>query len=298
MTRSRSACISPVAHLPYMLAALVATLLVLAAMPARASDSGFDVEATLRSIGEADYEKGGSASVLESGAGLRYRWFALEYVNRQYDWNDTRDLPFGNGNTPWDNLHALRLRGDVSGAFGESGLGWFLGGALAAGWEEEMDDAWGVTGTAGLAYSLGGISLRGGVAAWAHPTGMRLIPIAAADWGNQRDMGFSATVGLPETMLRYRTSDMLSFRAGGHVDGETYRLSNESSVEREGYMRNTALTFGTYVDFTPMRDLTLTLGAEYVTHSEMTIYDKDGDARDSYDVDDAPAFMLRMRYAF
>ena len=140
--------------------------------------------------------------------------------------------------------------------------------------------------------------LRGGVGVSAHPIGVRAMPVAAADWGNQRDLGFSATVGMPETMLRYRTSDLFSFRLGGRMDGGTYRLADDSPVEREGYMKTSSVTLGGYIDVTPLDDLTLTLGAEYLTRREMTVYNSDGEEKDSYDVDDAPALFLRLRYGF
>lgn len=277
---------------------LCATLLLGLAVPAHAEDKDFTATVTGRSVGEADVDDGGSVSVTEAGASLRYRWFGIDYLNRRYDWSDTASLPFGNGSDPWEQLHMLRLRADISDQLGFGGLGWFAGAGLTAGWEEEMDDAWGISGSAGLSWAVGDVRLRGGVAASLHPVGTRLLPVAAADWGNQRDMGFSATVGIPETMLRYRTSDMFSFRAGGRMDGDTYRLADDSPVQREGYMKTSSLTLGGYIDITPLDDLTLTVGAEYLTRREMTMYDSDGDERRTYDLDDAPALFLRLRYGF
>lgn len=282
------------------LAALLlgAMLLLAGTFPAHAENTDFDATVTGRAIGEADMDDGGSVSVTETGASLRYRWFGIDYLNRRYDWADTSDLPFGHGSDPWEQLHLLRLRAEISDQLGFGGLGWFAGAGLTAGWEEEMDDAWGVSGTAGLTWAVGGVRLRGGVGVSAHPIGVRAMPVAAADWGNQRDLGFSATVGIPETMLRYRTSDIFSFRLGGRMDGGTYRLADDSPVEREGYMKTSSLTLGGYIDVTPLDDLTLTLGAEYLTRREMTVYNSDGEKKDSYDVDDAPALFLRLRYGF
>lgn len=283
---------------PHLAALLGAILLLMATFPAHAENTDFDAAVTGRAIGEADMDDGGSVSVTETGASLRYRWFGIDYLNRRYDWSDTSDLPFGHGSDPWEQLHLLRLRAEISDQLGMGGLGWFAGAGLTAGWEEEMDDAWGVSGTAGLTWALGDVRLRGGVGVSAHPIGVRAMPIAAADWGNQRDLGFSATVGIPETMLRYRTSDIFSFRLGGRMDGGTYRLADDSPVEREGYMKTSSLTLGGYIDVTPLDDLTLTLGAEYLTRREMTVYNSDGEEKDSYDVDDAPALFLRLRYGF
>jgi hypothetical protein len=282
-----------------ILAALLMTLaLVLATPAAHAADNDLTATVTGRAVGEADMDDGGSVSVTETGASLRYRWFGIDYLNRSYDWSDTSDLPFGHGSDPWEQLHLLRLRAEISDQLGIGGLGWFAGAGLTAGWEEEMDDAWGVSGTAGLTWAVGGVRLRGGVGVSAHPIGVRAMPVAAADWGNQRDIGFSATLGIPETMLRYRTSDVFSFRLGGRMDGGTYRLADDSPVEREGYMKTSSLILGGYIDVTPLDDLTLTLGAEYLTRREMTVYNSDGEEKDSYDVDDAPALFLRLHYGF
>ncbi len=298
MSRPIFAALGRTACLVRLSALLLGTACCLAASPSHAADNDFDVSVTGRAVSEADVDGGGSVSVTETGAAIRYRWFGVEYLNRRYDWSDTSDLPFGKGDTPWEQLHLLRLRADISGQSGVGGLGWFAGTAVSAGWEEEMDDAWSVSGSAGLTWALGDVRLRGGVAAWAHPIGVRAMPLAAADWGNQHDPGFSATVGIPETMLRYRTSDIFSFRLGGRLEGDTYRLADDSPVKREGYMKTSSLTLGGYIDITPLEDLTLTLGAEYLTRREMGVYDKDGEERDTHDLDDAPALFLRLRYDF
>ena len=282
-----------------VLGGLLMTLaLMLAAPAAHAADNDFSAIITGRTIGEADMDDGGSVAVTEAGASLRYRWFGIDYLNRRYDWSDTASLPFGNGSDPWEQLHMLRLRADIAEQLGFGGLGWFAGAGLTAGWEEEMDDAWGLSGSAGLTWAVGGVRLRGGVAASAHPVGTRLLPLVVADWGNQRDLGFSATVGFPETMLRYRSSDMFSFRAGGRMEGNTYRLADDSPVQREGYMRTSSVTLGGYIDITPLEDLTLTVGAESLTRQEMRVYNSDGDEGDTYDLDDAPALFLRLSYGF
>ncbi|MBG3878750.1 hypothetical protein FVW20_17515 [Desulfovibrio oxamicus] len=277
---------------------LLTLVLMLAASAAHAADNDFSATFTGRTIGDADMDGGGSVAVTEAGASLRYRWFGIDYLNRSYDWSDTASLPFGSGSDPWEQLHTLRLRADIADRLGFGGLGWFAGAGLTAGWEEEMDDAWGLSGSAGLTWEAGGVRLRGGVAAYAHPVGARLLPLIAADWGNQRDPGFSATVGFPETMLRYRSSDMFSFRAGGRMEGKTYRLADDSPVQREGYMMTTSLTLGGYIDITPLEDLTLTVGAEYLTRQEMRVYNSGGDERNIYDLDDAPALFLRLSYGF
>ncbi|WMW67189.1 hypothetical protein [Nitratidesulfovibrio liaohensis] len=277
---------------------LLILALLLAAPAAHAADNDFSATFTGRTIGQADMDDGGSVAVTEAGASLRYSWFGIDYLNRRYDWSGTASLPFGNGSDPWEQLHMLRLRADIAEQLGFGGLGWFAGAGLTAGWEEEMDDAWGLSGSAGLTWAVGGVRLRGGVAAFAHPVGTRLLPLVAADWGNQRDLGFSATVGFPETMLRYRSSDMFSFRAGGRVEGNTYRLADDSPVQREGYMKTSSVTLGGYIDITPLEDLTLTVGAEYLTRQEMRVYNSDGDERNTYDLDNAPALFLRLSYGF
>ena len=298
MSRSFSGVLTRPAPAAVLGGLLLILGLMLAAHAAHAADNDFSATFTGRTIGEADMDDGGSVAVTEAGASLRYRWFGIDYLNRRYDWSDTASLPFGNGSDPWEQLHMLRLRADIAEQLGFGGLGWFAGAGLTAGWEEEMDDAWGLSGSAGLTWAVGGVRLRGGVAAYAHPVGTRLLPLVAADWGNQRDPGFSATVGFPETMLRYRSSDMFSFRAGGRVEGNTYRLADDSPVQREGYMRTSSLTLGGYIDITPMEDLTLTVGAEYLTRQEMRVYNSDGDERNTYDLDDAPALFLRLSYGF
>ena len=227
-----------------------------------------------------------------------YRWFTLAYTRTEYQWSKTASLPFGKGSKPWNTLQKVSLDAATDGMFTER-LGWFAGGTLLTGFENELRDSFSLVGRAGLSVELNA-NLRARIGAlwmWAPAHSMGL-PLVSLDWGHESDEGFSASVGAPATSLRYRFNPALGLRFTSMWSRDLYRLATRSDVYTRGYVENSGFTSGAYVDLAPLDGLSLTAGAELLSGRKMRLYNDRGDKLNKFSVDDSLGWVLRGSYSF
>lgn len=256
-------------------------------------------------IAPADVKNGeGEVSVYTERALLRYGKFALSYTAAQYDWNDVDPLPFGNGeDDPWDNLHSLALSFRHDARSGEN-WGWFASATLTSDFEEEMDESFGGSVASGIVYRPTKMwSLVAGAALRVSPLGVAVVPALGAQYGGQNGpnasgTGITARIAFPSSEVKYTFSERFALRVGAAYEGGTYRLADDSPVEKKGYASLRGVSIGLYADWTPVENLSLSAGPEYRFARQYTFYDDDGDKDDSYDVDNALGGALRVNWAF
>ena len=243
---------------------------------------------------------GGEYSRTRTSVSAGYKWFTLSYLRSDYDWNQTNKVALGRdkGNKPWDHLHRLALDAKFDGWLTDN-LGWFAGGTLVSGFETELSDSFSLIGRGGFSFALNPeLNLRLGAIGALSPVHPMLIPLVELDWRHPADFGFSGNLGLPESSLRYRFNPMLAARASAYWSRTLHRLSDDSSVARKGYLEESGITTGAYLDFTFIESLNLTLGAELETWRELRIYNDDGDKLTKTDVDPSLGAVLRVGYSF
>ncbi len=103
---------------------------------------------------------------------------------------------------------------------------------------------------------------------------------------------------LPRTRVQYRFNDLLAARVAAKWERDIYRLSNDSSVAKKGYVEESGYTGGAYLDITPLAGLKLTVGAELLFDRQLRLYDKGGDEFSKTDVDRSLGAVLRASYSF
>ncbi|MEG2140538.1 MAG: hypothetical protein RRY20_07105, partial [Bilophila sp.] len=82
--------------------------------------------------------RGAEYSVFNTNVMAKYKWFTLNYSRSDYNWEHTSALPFSKhkGN-PWDTLHLLALDAKTEGPLSDT-FGWFAGGTLSSGFEDQI----------------------------------------------------------------------------------------------------------------------------------------------------------------
>jgi hypothetical protein len=227
--------------------------------------------------------------------------FYFQYRHTNVHWRDTAGSRFSHGEKGWGSLDFARVGARMDGRFETENLGWFADLAVAAGWEEQLRQAFGLIGSGGLSYQFSPeLSGRIGVWGMANPGLTRFLPIASLDWNTPEDFGPSLSLGFPETMFRYRVEESLTLRAGATADlGEqTYRLADDSHVYRKGYMTTTGVTAGVYLDVAPVAGLTATAGLVYDMKREYEIRSNSGKHVRTIAVENTPSVQFSLGFRF
>lgn len=268
--------------------------------PARTEGEGLRFHFSGQTFGKADVDNGGAYSRTQTKASVGYQWLTLFYTRSDYDWSHTNKVSLGKSRsgTPWERLQRVAVDASFRGDWTDN-LGWFAGGTVLSGFEEELSDSFSVVGRGGLSWMVNfDLTLRIGAIGSATPVHSLLIPFIEITWRDPMDYGFSAHLGVPASALSYRFNDILAARAAVSWNREIYRLADDSSVARKGYVEDSGFTTGAYLDLTPLGGLTLTVGAELLANRSLRIYDHNGDKLSKTDIDNALGAVFRIGYNF
>ncbi len=249
---------------------------------------------------DADVEGGpGRVSVLKSGASVYFSHFAVFYENRSFFWEKADALPFGNGlEDPWQHLHVIGLRArydrSISGPWR-----FFLGARFFSSFEEQLDQSWGGAVDGGLEYVFSTSFKMGvGAAFFGDYTRTDVFPLVRLVWLPDPQKGLGIFLGIPETSVRYRFSSAWAAKIGIHFDHRTYRLADDNPVQAEGYVEMEEFIPGVYLEFNPVPNFSVSVGAEYALGREWTLYNDDGNEEDKFDLDNAVGGILKLSYRF
>lgn len=243
---------------------------------------------------------GGQVSATAFRARVSYKGFSFFYQRADYSWDNVEGLPFGNRkDEPWETLQIASL-GYRHGGKINQGWSWFGNLRVYSAFESEMDDSFGVGAMGGVRYRINkqwGLVL--GVAGRYHPVESLVLPIVGLSWNEATPQGFSAQIGFPRSSLSYRFNPGLALHLKMiEFNQYTYRLADDSDVERSGYMKVEDMIAGVQLDYSPIRHLTLEASLSYTIDRTLTSYDSDGNNENEYDVDNALGGMLRVVYRF
>ncbi len=273
------------------------------------TDNPINFSLSGRFMGNADLEGyGGGYSVGEYATSLEWKKLSFTYTGRKYNWDNAYSLPFGNGaSDPWETLHKLTLGIKFDGSFENSPKwGWFGGVTGISAFEDEMAGSLSAFVQGGLTYDLDGDwNTSFGVLGIFSQDDPLVLPFVRLNYRSPRDLGWSAIIGFPATYASYRFNDVVAVRAGANLSGGNYKLADDSSVVKGGYLEEQELTTGLYADITPQflgagggGSLRISIGAEYTTLRELKFYDSDYNKLMENDVDDSFGGLLRVQYTF
>ena len=247
---------------------------------------------------KANVDEGGSYSKTETGVSAGYKWFTLSYKRSDFSWSDSDSVNFSKKDSPWDQLNKLTLDASFNGALSES-VSWFAGGSLISGFEDQIDESFTFAPRGGLTFTpTYDLKFHVGAAGLISPVRPLVLPLVGAEWRSEHDYGLSGIIGFPGTRVQYRFNDLLAARVAAKWERDIYRLSNDSSVAKKGYVEESGYTGGAYLDITPLAGLKLTVGAELLFDRQLRLYDKGGDEFSKTDVDRSLGAVLRASYSF
>ena len=266
-----------------LLLVVMATASISQAGESESSDSLFtpvSIRATGGAIADSDFKSsGGSAQVSSGEVRVKAGSFSLGYEGKKYSWSDVNRLNFGNGkDNPWDTLHRVRLGYEHE---GEINRDWYYSAEVAAtsSFEKEMSGSLGAAVRGGFMYVINdNWATEFGAQIFTNNIETTLLPYIGIGYENfdADGAGLFMNLGAPSTEAGYSFSDEATVRFTFGMDGKTYRLKDDSSVVKKGYMSTSSMKTGLYFDWNPTDALSLTLGPEYHFEREMRLYKQDG----------------------
>ena len=248
-------------------------------------------------------ERGGCA-ISEGGLSLDYANLNFSYARKSYDWDNPRELPFGNGREePWNGFQAV---GFGLRHFGVVNRKWryFTGGGLSSAFEDGGSAPVSLRAFGGLTYvGRPGWQVSFGLGLSHHQLYTSLMPMIGLKW-NRGDgpggggAGWSLSLGFPETSVAYRFSPAARLRLGLAFDRDLYRLADGNVASPGGYLESQDLMVGLYLDLIPGDRFRLTLGLQHLFGRELTLYDRDERELKTFDLDPAPGAVVNLSFMF
>lgn len=231
-------------------------------------------------IADADFsDSGGSAQVSTGQIRLKAGGFSLGYEGSKYSWDDVNRLNFGNGNDdPWETLHRLRLAYEHEGQLSGD---WYYSTEIVgtSSFEKEMSGSLGAALRGGFMYVINdNWATAFGARVFTNNISTSFLPYLGIGYENfdSDGSGYFMSIGAPSTEAGYAFSKASKFRFTFDMDGSTYRLKDNSSVVKKGYMETSSMVMGLYYDWKPTEALSLSLGPEYHFEREMKLYKNNG----------------------
>lgn len=229
--------------------------------------------------------------------------FGAGFSNTVYDWTDPKYFHFSRGKKPWESLSYADV-GCRFTQFWDKAWSSFLGVNLISAWESEMNDSFSYGLTMGAMYhSIGGMSFVFGAGYFLQPGDNDLIyPIIGVGWnrggGDTKGIGFSGSVGYPETEIRYTFNEWWTMRMNFESNLVMYRLEDDSWVSTSGLVEISGYSAGLFADFYPIEPLKLSIGLSYDFDREWNLMNEDGDDIGNVDVDNSISGSFEISWTF
>lgn len=280
---------------------LVSSVVLAAEEKSEGNDAvGVSTKLFLERVGQAQ-EGGSNRSFGYTSVEAEFEWqfLTFEIDHRMYDWEMATYTESSLGNEPWEKL--TRIAPGVQ-YFTELSGEWSVWAKFMAysGFEDEMSaDSWTYSPqVVGFYHPELPLTLYGGLGIRYHSVDAVVYPIFGVVWGVNSKKGFSGNVGFPDTEVRYGLTEKTAIKCTFEWDIRVYRLSNDSDLAPEGYLRVEDIIPGVQITYEPVNGLTVYVGVRGYFRRQLTVFNQDEHEMDEDDVEDSWASILGFDYSF
>ncbi|MEM9597182.1 MAG: hypothetical protein AAGD06_23140 [Acidobacteriota bacterium] len=282
---------------------LLATFLVAGSNPLFAGETSAAFELDLTSVSELEFSDGNASIDLQSAqASFELGGLSLSVGIHDFDWTGAESLDFANGSVePWEQVKTASLRYTFNRPISPS---LFFTSSFGAGlsFEEESSDSLSADTFAAVIWnrSADWAFLFGAGYAWHAEVDLEfeVFPALGFTYRGQAEDGLSASLGIPETSLRYRFSPRTALSAGVGVRSFVNRLADDSAVSAAGYAEFIQFDVGLYFEHRFGDHIELRVGPSYGVEGELRIHDSEGVLLSEHDLESALGVGLKLRVAF
>ncbi|MEM7049477.1 MAG: hypothetical protein AAF604_07455 [Acidobacteriota bacterium] len=263
----------------------------------------FSLGLDLTSIAELEFSDSlATAELNAASVDLGLPWFELSAGIFDFTWEGAEDLAFANGAAiPWEQLSFVELRKTITRPLNQR---LFFTTSLGAGmsYEEESDDSLYADAFAAVIWrkSADWSFLFGAGYSWhtAIDVEYEVIPALGFSYREGTERGFSASLGIPKTEMRYRFNPRSAVALGGDFQSFVTRLADDSEVAPAGYAEFIRFGAGLLYEYRVPDRFKLELGPTFGLGGELKIHDRDGLLLSSEDLEPTPGFALKAKLSF
>lgn len=233
---------------------------------------------------------GREASEVLSGLSLHMDPVEIGYQRVDYTWS-------GQGKEPIETLQTISASFLKTHMFNAT---WGVTGgiSLASRFEEETDDSLSGTLFAAALYRRNDWIFTFGGGVTTHTIETTGIPFLGAQWRAGNNEGWSLSLGLPKTAVRYHMNPDLGFKLELKPWGGIYRLSDDSVISSEGFLKQEGWITELGLTWRPHPSVLLDGGIAGRFNAEETVYDKNEKKTGTADREDTAGLYLRAQWFF
>lgn len=262
------------------------------------------IDFSVESVGRASIDgTDASLAYTEYSAGMSWQFLLLDIDHRKSTWRPGTGFGGGGGGgfgqEPWDELTRVAPGLQYYSEFGDRWALWLQMIAIA-GFEDNLSSrSWTYNPQVVALYTLReDLNLFAGMGTLYHPVDSTPYPVLGVAWNMNAKAGFSGTLGVPETTLRYHFNERLAVKADVQRDIRMYRLSDGNPIAPSGYFHTDELTSGIHLEYVPVESLQMTVGVRRFMDRSMTVFSKEESTLADHKVNDAWTIRFAMEYGF
>lgn len=241
----------------------------------------------------------GSVQVTKNRVQLNNSFASFSYTNWRFGWDNIADLPFGDGvNKPIEEMHGLNLSLSKPYRINER---WFTLSSISisATFEDDPKDSLSVGVFSFASYAINkNHTLQMGLFGNHHSVRSLLLPIISYSYRANYKDGIQVILGFPQTHIGYHVNRETLLRLGVVYSNSLIRLSDNSSVEPEGFNEFQDYIGSLGVTYDVSKKLKLKGDFLYAMKRDLRTYNKDAKEMDTYAIEPTAGLMLKMIFEF
>ncbi|MBB5022823.1 hypothetical protein [Desulfurispira natronophila] len=226
--------------------------------------------------------------------------YRFSYTRTRYSWDQPWNLPSAldaGGEDPWGTLQRINF------GYGnrEAGETWntYYGLGLGARYEREVEKAYSLFGYTMWGYNHSDDWETGiGIAVAYTPLREYVLPMGFVRYRAPMQEGISASLGFPNTQIRYRFDRQLSVGAKASFGQGNFRLKDNSPLQSAGYVDMAGYQATGFVEYMVVPGTILSLELSSSINRRWRIYDADGNRQGRVNLDDGVSTALVLRQMF
>jgi hypothetical protein len=175
-----------------------------------------------------------------------------------------------------------------------------MGLGLNANYEKEMKDCFSAFGLFQFVHQLEpDWNVSFGVILIVSRPAIVPLPTVSVVWHKDTKSGWSVSIGFPEIQLGYHFNERFQVRTkfieGG---GDTFRLADHNPIAPKGYLELKAAKTGFEAEWTPVKDLSVTLGLKYEFSRQWVLHSVTLNHKETINLNNALGMQLRAEWGF